>query len=138
MPAALWPRASLLRRSLFWKILLAFWLTLLLAGVAPGWWCGGIFPIPGQLDHDHRRHRRDLTVQPISMINTVSGFARPFLSPLQTIHQHPALPCCRFHWIVKTVRNQLGPENPDHHRVPGVSNGPYMWGLIEPQNIHSA
>ena len=26
MPAALWPRASLLRRSLFWKILLAFWL----------------------------------------------------------------------------------------------------------------
>ena len=41
MPAALWPRASLLRRSLFWKILLAFWLTLLLAGVGAGlvvWW----------------------------------------------------------------------------------------------------
>jgi hypothetical protein len=36
MPAALWPRASLLRRSLFWKILLAFWLTLLLAGVGAG------------------------------------------------------------------------------------------------------
>jgi hypothetical protein len=41
MVAAVWKRARLLSRSLFWKFLLAFWLTLLLAGMGSGlvvWW----------------------------------------------------------------------------------------------------
>lgn len=81
---------------------------------------GRCFPTSPVEDHRHRRHGGTSMVPPLSMTDTVSGFARPFLIPVQTIQNDPPLSRCRFQWIVKTVRNELGPENPDHIRVPGV------------------
>lgn len=83
---------------------------------------GGCFPTSPVEDHRRRRQGGTATVPPLTTVTTVSGFARPVLSPLQIIQQHPALPCCRFHRIVKTVRNQLGPENPDTVWGPGMDH----------------